>query len=324
MILGSFLGILITALVIMAPMVISDALEPIETAKEGIISYEELVTQSNNVTTWNNETNTCYVPYLEYNSTTEGTFSLSGTTTTGGRNPTMSSGTIDIDPIYNADGLKDFFSVSDFETTNEVYMFMSIDPQQMLNDNAQYLYVTIDCDADITTCYIIIRGLDSGYVNEDFNFIHDASDPPNGNIDFTYTLSTSELNDYISTGSEHWCLFAQFSCGDNSEFNGYIDMQVSPEYYEETETIVNSYNETTWNNYTGTFYEPYIQTYSNPYYWVQGLLGIGGGILFMVALISTPWVNPSEWLNLPGYRRSGGRSSLRRRGSYSRSRRRRR
>ena len=306
--LGSVLGILVTAMAVISPIVISDALEPIETAREDIRRTEEIITETN--TTIN------YTPYWEHNETT-GSFDDSADTDVY----VLTDGPFDytLDATYNYDGYNDLF-VNDQEITR-IYIRLNVNWVDAIENGATLLFINLSFanpDYAITTCYADI--IDENGTRIDQIGLASWSGLSN-NTEVTYDIQEYKAPDILTmcegVPAERQRLSIAvwtYSGPYPSQFSSNI--QINPEYMQE--------NVTTYENTTVTTWEPFFLSYSYPYYWIRGLLGLGGGVLFLVSLVSTPWIDPSEWIVRPGSRRSGGRKNLRRRGSNSRSRRRKR
>jgi hypothetical protein len=194
----------------------------------------------------------------------------------------FNAGYHNFESFYNTDGYKDLSTApgtaGSFST---ITLYMEISGADMLSDQADRLYIyaqTTVTGLTVESCYF--SGPEDTYHLTDL-----VSETYEDHIEITYNISQSQLDD-----------IALFNCGglfidldpETPITPGdtiTTDLQISPEYYEETET------ENT------TVYEPYIRTLSNPYNWTQWTLGIGGGILFLVALVASSWINPQKWID---------------------------
>ena len=266
MIIGSILGILVTALAVISPIVISDALEPIETAREGIRTYEELT-----------EGNVTYTPYTELNSTTAGLYSSEGSPYSGIY--AFDAGYHQMDITYNYDNYREMSIYPAGGSFSTVTLHMEVFASDMVEDQADksYLYVNTSSRVRIDDAYydgaetVPLTELETTEWQDGYNDV--------------FNLTQSSLNDA-----------GTFNCGgiiiqlgiETALTEGdtlITDLQISPEYYEET------------NTENTTVYEPYIRSISNPYKWTQWTLGIGGGSLFLVALVASSWINPDKWMD---------------------------
>ena len=290
-------SLLLVGLVVVGPIWISEKLEEVETAQEGIKTFsevrEEYETSSSYV--WNNSTEvTGYIPYLESNSSNYGIYDEGGVDyyrcQSGTHNP---SSKYSENPTYNYDGFRDIVTIS----KNDVWLcqiHVDVSGIDFVGENVNQVYYYFNISSPAHIIANGFMGLNSGYDVQAFGptiswggvsdqLIHEN----------TITLSSSDLNDIASLQSTYAHVILALGVwyqSDNDNPSVIFDIQLSPEYYEESEAVVSGYwdNSTIYDNQTITTYEPYIQGISNPYNVHKVMMVFGSILIGITALIVSP------------------------------------
>lgn len=301
--LGSFLSILILGLILIVPFWISNELEEIETAQSGLIPFQSI--RSSSTIQWNNTTGTTtYIPYWESNSTNEGQLYWSNMNVQGPAHAVIYNIMADeFSYTFNANGYYDLYYLTSYSTGGSctLNLYFQLTFQDLIDDNADEISIWINSPLNYNIGTISAMGTDASHnnvANQIWNDKPSSWDTTvSGENHFQTTLDTTFLNGGASAQTsgvnDIFRLTIDLPDGYEGE-NIFIDVQVSPQYYEEIEGGESS-SYTVWNNETITTYEPYIQTYSNPSLWTKISLWINGILLVGVAIVITPFFNFSKF-----------------------------
>jgi len=273
-------SIALVLLVVVGPLYLAEKLENIETAQNGLIATDQLLSEEN--LTLNG-----YTPYLEMNSTTAQPYYYDSTWYDYGIF-FYESGFYDITSVsFNNDGYIDTsYCSSSVGNGAFLYFYMRCDFSDMYENDITEYYFNMNL-ADVYLLQTVqFRGMDE---DGTIGTAYDVSIPAPyqvqnaGDRTFELEFTTTDLLAGISAcdGYEFGVIASTISLpvGYTSSNVIYSDIEVNPEYYE-------SYS-TTYDNVTVTTYEPYIQTIT-PYSVHKVMMGIGGVLIFIVALIVSP------------------------------------
>lgn len=310
--LGSFLTIFILAMVITVPFWISEELKEVETARSDLIPFQQIV--SSEIITWDNETITTYEPYWQSNSTNIGYLYWSNSPISGPGHAVLYNVMADaMSYTHDANGKLDLYYITSYSSSNSLTFnfYYDLSFTDLINDNANQIYINISSSLDYQIGTISAMGTDSNHQSVDNSVWADKptdwGTTRTGSNQFLTTLDTTFLNAGASSQTHPSAVNEVFRLTINipNGYHGsnfYIDVQVSPEYYEEQD--VNSSSSTEYVNSTVTSYEPYILTYSNPSTWTRITLWFDGILLVGVSVLISPFFNLSMFkLNLKKKRR---------------------
>jgi len=272
-------SIALVLLVVVGPLYLSEKLEAIETAQDGLTPTDQVISESNS--------STIYTPYLETNSTNEGYFDIAGFDDISHIFYCASAIDHEGDVIYNANGYEDIYSCSDESWTGLVInlnVYLLIDLSDMIEKEITEVCLRMNYEGQYGLHSITVLGVNSDWVQ--LNQVHLwGPTPAYTSAGTTYYNLSLSLEDMITaesiTGSDtHQLLRVSFNI--YSYQIGtliYHNFQMNPEYFQ-SEIL-------TWDNTTITTYEPYYFTFSQ-YNVHKVMMGIGGVLIFIVALIVSP------------------------------------
>lgn len=267
-------SLLLIALVIIAPIYLSDRIERIEIGgNDSLVSISDLTI---NYTTVIN-------PYLELNDTTKIYQRQTYANGYSGWDMTSGSNIIHADFTSNIYGTVDLFQ-SDGNDYDLLYIYMEVDSEKMQQDNINTITLWGNWSKSWDPSRIWYRCIKSDYtMDHDYLMINNYGDPlVSGERTETIELSETVLNAMVSRkntfldpdGHEIIVIGIYFTHGSNNI--AFFDFQIGPEYYEET----------VWNNQTT--YTPYIQKIT-PFKIHKVAMGIGAVLIGVIGWIATPW-----------------------------------
>jgi hypothetical protein len=268
-------------LVAVGPIWLAEKLEPVETAREGTKSAEEIIVSE--------DTTTSYAPFVEFSNVTacpryreeavDGSSYAYYYTSPGNDFYELDGGV-----VFNCDNYMDMIPLDNGNSIN-LYVLMDADPNEMLSNGIYDIYFNLSCDSEIyiSGCYwygLTENTLETEAMHSVYPF-WDGHDVLGNHHTGTVSIDHAVLNDIVTEiGSSHnHAIMLKIWVDSPATNNLYIDMQVQPEYYEETTT--------TYNNETVTTWEPYIQTFT-PYRIHKWGMALGGVLVLVTALIVSP------------------------------------
>jgi hypothetical protein len=268
-------------LVAVGPMWLADRLEHVETAREGIRSAEEIISEGN--------TTTSFTPYKQLNNDTKGHRYVYDSLWS--EYVLRSSNPYPLDVIYDVDGFFDGISGQPVTTDDsKVFIFFDIHPNEMLSNGVYNISFRYHGNWNLrvgTYCsWLYTDGDDSVVGSEDLrSYIEGGRLDYKDNHHLWIQFTHSELNDMASIMSDydtdHTPIGIAWEC-DSQDYDGsmlYFSIEAGTGYYEETTT--------TYDNTTVTTYEPYIQTFT-PYLVHKWGMALGGILVVLTALIVSP------------------------------------
>ena len=308
--LGSILSLFVVALIVIFPGFMAQTIEDIETSQEGLKKYTEIIS--------NNTTTTEYTPYMNNNNSNSRGMRIDDIQQTVNSCIQDRGNTADYEAVtvqYGVSGTTDILvTPSNSFTGANLYYYFWGDAQQMLTDGANIIsiYVSMNDGFDYHLGGLLFVKLDAFDELLSYHSMTPPgwSTPVTNSHTFQYEIPTEDLQSGATTQSgasgDRLLMQMVIICEESGLSSKQIalDVEISPEYYEETQT--------TYNNTTSTTWEPYILGISNAYGWQKWSLGLGFFLIFGTVLIGTPWVNPSEWFSFPPSDKNGPRTPKRR------------
>lgn len=267
-------------LVIIAPLYISEGLEEIETAQEGLISRDELHSTSNTTST--------YVPFVEMNEETEGWVNPGSGGLDYGYSFNVGGATWD-DPALKSYNIDEYLDYVDYtqETLDYGYIYMKGDFYTLAQEGITGFYFSFTSNNEYAYIQTRFLELDVSYLEIDNHQVHYSqwdTDPHTGFTEYEVTLTSTDLTELLAMyngvdpARQVLRLYINFVANDGSDF--YTDIQFEPEYYQQ--------NTTTYQNTTTTIYEPYVQ-HITPYKVQKVGMVIGSILIIGIGWIASPW-----------------------------------
>lgn len=289
----SFGAVLLVVTLLITPGILSEHLEKIETSQSGLISTEELISDSNSTVS--------YSPYLQMSMSNRCQFQDIYFDGYGFFWYVDSARHDSSSILYDIDGHTDMAMLDQSGTgTDYLYVVWNVSASDLLSDGINYVSLTIDCNINYSIHQLDWMGQDTSYntfsgsepLSSESWYNSWKGITASGKTVYRDNLTTSDLTTG-STMQSSWdidnvFLQIRFPNGYSANTPVFIDWQFHPNYYEETTT--------TWDNETVTHYEPFIQTYSNPYTVGMWTFGIGGFLLMILSPCILPWIRIIPWL----------------------------